>query len=161
MLKRKYTFVLPGKAIARLVHESSGLVYFDYMRVTKAYRKNGICTEFVRFAAEYFRRWPELDIRYQSTVAQRVATNLGYDKVKRSDRYKGCGLWLAAKPNNQLPQSRLVIKRSTAFVAKDHLTEVLYLGFKKYTEPSEMMLPNPSAAPDANRATRGRRTVSS
>jgi hypothetical protein len=130
-LENKYTFVLPGKAVARLVQESSGLVYFDHMEVFRSYRKNGICTEFVRFAIEYFKRWPELDIRHQSKVAQRVAKAMGYRKAKRSERYHACELWLASRPAAELPQSRLFLKRAVTFKAADRSTVVLYLGLRK------------------------------
>jgi hypothetical protein len=127
--------VLPRRATARLIQESNELVYFDHMAVTRRYRKTGICTAFVKFAAAYLGCWPELDIRHQSTVAQRVASNLGYSKVGRSDRYHGCALWLM-KEARESPQSSLVVKRRVFFPREGGLTEVLYLGYAKEGEVS-------------------------
>lgn len=127
--KKRYTLVLQRKAVARLIQEPSGLVYFDYMAVSRPYRKNGICTEFVKFATVYFERWPELDIRHQSTVAQRVARHLGYRKTRQSARYLACDLWLPAKTDAELPSSRLLVKRKVSCAGSNSSTEVLYLGF--------------------------------
>jgi hypothetical protein len=126
---RRLTFIVPGKALARLIQEPNGLVFFDYMSVLRKHRKNGICTEFIRFTAAYCGRWPELDIRYQSKVAQRVATYLGYRKIGRSERYRGCALWAIGKKdkNPQLPSTRMEVRARRLFRKKDDTTEVLYL----------------------------------
>lgn len=126
-MDKRVTLVLPGKAFARLIQESPEFVYFDHMAVAKAHRKTGICTEFVKFAAAHYERWPELDIRHQSTVAQRVAKNLGYLPVGRSQRYLACGLWLKPLPQSGLPRSRLRIRSRVAYENASRLTEVLYL----------------------------------
>jgi hypothetical protein len=119
--------VLPGRAVARLIQESSDVIYFHYMAVRRPYRKTGICTEFVKLTASYFGRWPELDIRHQSKVAQRVARNLGYFKVGLSQRYIACELWVKAAPKRELPQSILRIKSQTTYESPRQATIVLYL----------------------------------
>lgn len=130
-MSKKVTLVLPGKAVAKLIQEPVEQIYFDYMAVARLYRRTGICTEFVKFAAGRFGRWPELDIRCQSTVAQRVAKNLGYIKVGRSLRYLACELWLKEEPQRELPRSRLRVKSRVAYGNGERLTEVLYLQQEK------------------------------
>ena len=118
------------KAVARLTHEPEGRVFFDYMAVDRRHRKNGICTEFVKFSAQHFSLWPELDIRVQSKVAQRVAIKLGYKKIGRSERYLGCELWVRENSDALLPDSFLEIKTEKTFGRDGHLTTVLYLRVK-------------------------------
>jgi hypothetical protein len=130
-MNKRVTLVLPGKAVAKLIQESEEQIYFDYMAVTRLDRRTGICTEFVKFTADRFKKWPELDIRHQSRVAQRVAKNLGYTKVGRSLRYLACELWLKEEPRSELPQSRLRVKSRVAYRNGGRLTEVLYLQQEK------------------------------
>ena len=123
----RFVLVLPGKAVACLVRDAEGVLYWDYVRVRERCRRSGIGTELVKLAAAYLRRWPLLDIRCQSKVAQRIAARLGYRRIGRSQRYLSCDLWVRDSQSKDLPSSRLMIINIVPYQGMHWRTEVLYL----------------------------------
>lgn len=122
----KLTLVYPKKALARIIRDASGPYYFEEMRVRKHHRRNGYCTELLRFAINYLQEYPEIDVGKRSRVLQRIVADAGYREVKPSDRFVGCDLWLHGS-RLRLPSSSLRLFRRIEYQTSQGATEVLFV----------------------------------
>ena len=120
------TLVIPRRAFTRIICERD-VSYVDDMYVEPRYRRKGYCSQLLRFAIGYLSVFPELDVRHQSSILQRVAKNLGYVKVGPSQRYDGCERWIHGANEKKLPTTSLKLTHRRRYASRTGSTQVLYL----------------------------------
>jgi GNAT superfamily N-acetyltransferase len=123
----RFTLLIQGRARCQLIKAKGEPGYFHSIRVEPRYRRRGFGLELIKFALQYTREFLEMDIRYQSKVAQRHAARLGYRKIGTSERYAGCELWRHYNQKSKLPTSKLQLLKAMRFKRTDGKTVVLYL----------------------------------
>ena len=122
-MEKRLVLVLPNMAFGRLIDSSKTGTYFDSMYVRENFRRKGIATNLLNYAILYICKFPDLDIRHQSVVAQRIAKKTGYQIVGPSNRYQGCMLW-----------------RNTAQPASPLYTNIRELAERKYFSSSRLTI---------------------
>lgn len=126
-MERRHVLMFDSRGYARVIEASRREVYFDSIFVKEAHRRLGIATELLQFAISHFGRYPELDIRYQSLVAQRIAAKFRYVRVAVSRRYEGCYTWRhqgTARPGGQ---SMFEVQSLRTYRGASRTTIVYYL----------------------------------
>lgn len=126
-MERRHVLVFKGRAFARVIEKSLEETYFDAMYVKEPHRRRGIATQLLQFSITHLGRFPELDIRRQSLVAQRIAKKTGYNRMGESERYKHCDTW-KHPINGDLPNSSdFQIQSQKTYQSMNRLTVVYYL----------------------------------
>lgn len=128
-MERRHVLMFRTVGYARIIELAKQKHYFDSMFVREGYRRKGIATALFRFAISHFGRYPELDIRWQSRVAQRIALKHGYRQVGKSERYSHCNTWRHPNEDRIEMESILTIIGQRLHEGGDRHTTIYYLEF--------------------------------
>ncbi|MGF1593830.1 MAG: GNAT family N-acetyltransferase [Kiloniellaceae bacterium] len=123
----RYVLLFDSRGYARLIQEPDRRIYFDSIFVKETHRRRGIASELLRFAICYFGRYPELDIRRQSLVAQHIAARFGYVRIAESERYISCDLWVHSSCDAPQCQSVFGVQSLRTYDGTSRKTVVYYL----------------------------------
>ena len=122
-----FTLLIQTRARSTVIKPRGRPGYFRSLYVEPRFRRKGYGLELMKFAIQHTREFLEMDIRRQSTVAQRNAARLGYRRVGPSSRFTDCDLWRHGNPRSELPRSRLRLLKTVGYERIGGKTEVLYL----------------------------------
>jgi hypothetical protein len=126
-VEKRTTFLVSRRAICQVIQPSNEPGFFHELRIQPKFRRRGYGLELLKFALQFTGEFLEMDIRYQSKVAQRLASRLKYQRVEKSVRYRGCDLWRYFGEDRTLPSSALVAQRVTSYDMARGQTLVVYL----------------------------------
>jgi GNAT superfamily N-acetyltransferase len=123
------TFLVQGRASARIIKLDGEPGYFDSLYVNPRYRRRGYGFELMKFALQHSQEFLEMDILRRAKACQRNAAKIGYQRTgEASQRYVGCDLWRYCGVRRPLPVSSFCLLSSVTYEGKKGKTEVLYLG---------------------------------
>lgn len=124
-MESRFVLVLDQRAFARIIRPKANVPYFDSLFVREKFRRLGLGTELLYYTIHLLSSYPELDIRHQSTVAQRIAEKAGYRKAGSSLRYERCSLW--KHDGGSLPrQQPCLLVVSARHIRGDSRTTTIY-----------------------------------